>query len=127
MYQTEHQKQILEFFKKHPTDVYTAQTLIQEFHSHMDKATIYRKLHILEENKIVRKSYNISKRSYEYQLAQDCENHLHLVCKSCGKIIHLKCEQASSFLSHLSCNHGFTIDQGSTMIFGVCERCKSHA
>ena len=127
MYQTNHQKLILEFFENHKAEAFTAQALIEQFQDQINKATVYRKLHLLEENKLVRKSYNIAKKSYEYQYAQDCENHLHLVCKQCGKIVHLKCEEMSSFVSHLSNHHGFLIDQASTMIFGVCEGCKSHA
>ncbi|MDE6660496.1 MAG: transcriptional repressor [Anaeroplasmataceae bacterium] len=127
MYQTNHQKIILDFFKSHQDQAFTAQALIDRFQGQINKATIYRKLHLLEENKMVRKSYNDMKKSYEYQYALDCENHLHLICKECGKIIHLKCDQTSSFVSHLSNQHGFLIDQRSTMIFGVCEGCKSHA
>lgn len=127
MYKTLHQNQIVEFFKEHPDDVFTASDLIEKFQEQMNKATIYRKLHLLEENKMVRKCYNLSKQSYEYQLAQDCENHLHLVCKCCGKIIHLKCEKTNGFLAHLATDHGFMIDQESTMIFGICEGCRNHA
>ncbi|MDE6241707.1 MAG: transcriptional repressor [Anaeroplasmataceae bacterium] len=125
MYQTNHQRIILDFFKAHPEEAYTALALLDVFKSQINKATIYRKLHLLEENKIVRKAYNFTKKAYEYQYAQDCENHLHLVCKACGKIFHLKCEQTFDFITHLSNHHGFLMDQGSTMIFGVCEGCRN--
>ncbi|MDE7106016.1 MAG: transcriptional repressor [Anaeroplasmataceae bacterium] len=124
MYQTNHQRIILDFFKQHKDDSFTAHALLDVFQSQINKATIYRKLHMLEENKILRKSYNFNKKSYEYQYAEDCDNHLHLVCKLCGKIVHLRCEQTNSFVSHLSNHHGFLMDQGSTMIFGVCAGCK---
>lgn len=127
MYQTNHQKVILDFFKKHQEEAFTAYDLICRFQDEINKATVYRKLHQLEENKVIRKSYNLNKKSYEYQYAEDCDNHLHLICKFCGRVTHLKCEQTSSFVSHLSKHHGFLIDQGSTMIFGLCEECKAHA
>lgn len=124
MYQTNHQKRLYEYFKTHSNDSFTAKSLIQEFAGQMNKATIYRKLCSLEEEKIIHKSYNPSSKGYEYQYAKDCEQHLHLLCKHCGKIVHLECGEVAGFVEHLSLKHKFLIDQGETLLMGICEECR---
>ncbi|MDE7161805.1 MAG: transcriptional repressor, partial [Anaeroplasmataceae bacterium] len=101
--------------------------VLEEFRGQMNKATIYRKLNALEEQKILRKNYNMEKKCYEYQYCPECKNHLHLICKSCGKILHLNCESAKTFVQHISLEHQFLLDQESTMILGICKECSSHA
>lgn len=123
MYQTNHTQLILDFFKNHTEQSIPSLKIIEEFKSKMDRATIYRQLKSLTEQKIIRKSYNIQKKCYEYQYGQDCDNHLHLVCKSCGKIVHLTCASTKEFVNHISSEHQFFMDQGSTMIFGLCKEC----
>ena len=79
------------------------------------------------ENKIIRKNYNPIKKCFEYQFSSDCENHLHLICKQCGKITHLVCEETNGFIAHISLQHAFEVDKLSTTIFGLCQECKTYA
>ena len=127
MYQTNHHKKILTLFQANPEQPYTAMALVSIFKDSINKATIYRKLKNLEEHKIIRKSYNPKKNCYEYQYSLDCENHLHLVCKACGRITHLTCEEAKSFVYHIFQNHDFDIDKSSTILFGICKECRKYA
>lgn len=126
MYQTNHQKEILALFEKNPQQGYTAMAIVEQFRDTINKATIYRKLKNLEENKMIRKSFNPSKNSYEYQYSTNCENHLHLVCKECGKIIHLTCSEANEFVTHIALQHAFEIDACSTTLVGLCKECKAY-
>ncbi len=127
MYQTNHHKEILTLFQQNPEYPFTAKALILAFKNSINKATIYRNLKSLEEHKLIRKSYNPNKKCYEYQCSVDCENHLHLVCKTCGKITHLTCTTSSNFIQHILKEHMFLIDQGNTILFGLCKECAPHA
>lgn len=127
MYQTDYSEQLLDFFKKHSDQSIPSLKVLEEFQSKMNRATVYRKLNSLVEQKLVRKSYNLEKKCYEYQYGNDCDNHLHLICKSCGKLIHLNCESAKEFVKHICKEHDFVMDQGSTMIFGLCKECSTYA
>ena len=103
MYQTNHQREILSLFKNHPEQGYTGVEIVHLFKETINKATIYRKL------------------------SSDCENHLHLICKQCGKITHLVCEETNGFIAHISLQHAFEVDKLSTTIFGLCQECKTYA
>ncbi|MDE7264381.1 MAG: transcriptional repressor [Anaeroplasmataceae bacterium] len=127
MYQTSHQKKLFQYFKSHPTASFSAKSLIEEFKGQINKATIYRKLLCLEEEKLIHKSYNPKSKGYEYQYAKDCDHHFHLLCKHCGKIMHLKCDEVNGFIEHLFLKHSFLIDQGETLLMGLCEECKKYA
>ena len=71
MYQTNHQREILSLFKNHPEQGYTGVEIVHLFKETINKATIYRKLKNLEENKIIRKNYNPIKKCFEYQFSSD--------------------------------------------------------
>ncbi|MDE5565465.1 MAG: transcriptional repressor [Anaeroplasmataceae bacterium] len=128
MYQTEHQKVIKEYFMNHPNQSFTAKAICEIFSSSIHKATIYRKLAVLEEEKVIRKIYQPKDMTYEYQyIGKDCSSHLHLLCSNCGKTIHLECSEANLFLNHLLKNHQFNVDQFQSVIFGICKECSAHA
>ena len=126
MVQTNYQM-ILDYFKKHTEQAIPSLELLEVFKGQMNKATLYRKLTSIEEGKFIRKNYNMDKKCYEYQYSADCCNHLHLLCKSCGKILHLKCTFAKEFVQHICTDHEFMLDEESTMILGICKECYSHA
>ncbi len=88
------------------------------------KATLYRFLDMLVLTKEIRKSFNASTGSFEYQIAVgDCSNHLHLKCKNCGRVVHLSCDDTREYIEHISIKHEFMIDQFESTIFGTCRKC----
>lgn len=50
-----------------------------------------------------------------------CEGQL--LCLRCGKAIVLDCSMWESFASHALRKHGFVIDQGHTILYGLCQEC----
>lgn len=124
MYKTEHKKMIVDLFEQNKNDVFSAQDIVDDFKDKMDKATVYRQLKSLSDEDYIRKIYNEEKKAYLYQYSKDCKNHLHLQCEKCGRIIHLSCGDADMFLSHIYKEHGFSVNQYSTTIYGICEDCK---
>lgn len=124
MYKTDHKRLLIDIFENNKAKSYSAVKLICDLDNVMNKATIYRQLKSLEEEKIIRKVYNNDLKMYEYQYADDCHNHFHLKCVKCGKITHLKCSEANSFVNHIYEAHGFSINQYSSDINGICKDCK---
>ena len=124
MYKTKSKEIIEEFFIVNKEKSYSGNELVDIFKDKVDKSTIYRRLSKLENNKTLRKTYNVNKNAYEYQYSNVCESHLHLSCCKCGKIIHLDCTIANDFLNHIAKSHDFNIDSFNSTIYGLCKECE---
>ena len=124
MYKTYSRNALSEFFKENKHNSYTSLDLIEIFKDSINKATIYRNLKYLEDNGFIHKTYDDKKQVYEYMYADDCDRHFHLKCIKCGKIIHLHCDDADEFISHIKNEHNFSISENITTIYGVCEECE---
>ena len=124
MYNTSNQQMLLDIFINNKEKTFTAIELIDLLKDKMNKATIYRQLIKLEESKDIIKFYNNLDDIYEYQLYQECKEHLHLKCVKCGKVVHLKCGETNAFLSHIKDYHGFNVDKMKTVIYGICKECQ---
>lgn len=123
MYNTEKKKLLIDLFENNKDKSYQANELISDFKTDMNKATIYRQLQKLEDAKVIRKVYNEKTKTYEYQYANNCSNHLHLKCIKCGNLIHLSCQEADLFINHILNIHGFSVNQFSSSINGICKEC----
>lgn len=123
MYNTEHKKKLIQLFEENQQEVYSAPALVRLFAGSMNKATVYRQLKAMEEKNLIRRTFNEEENTYEYQYALNCRNHLHLKCMNCGKIIHLQCTEASAFIAHITEAHGFSVNQYSSTIQGICREC----
>lgn len=89
--------------------------------------TVYRNLDkMLQEGILLHYKYTDQNCSmYQYaEKAENCENHLHLKCKKCGKVIHLECSFMEEISRHLMEHHGFQIDCKESAITGICEACR---
>ncbi len=124
MYATDHQKRLLNFFSENKDASFSATELVGIFKNEMNKATIYRKLKSMVDNKLIKKIFNPLKQNMEYQYLCQC-SHLHLICQSCKKIIHLDCVKAHEFISHIFLAHQFSINQINTSIYGLCKECQN--
>lgn len=125
-YKTKQRESVLEIFKTHPEYSYSAKEISKLLDDSVSKATLYRTLDKLEEEKILRKYFNELTSNYEYQFAnkeESCSSHLHLKCTQCGKLIHLHCSESNSLVSHIGKVHNFFINQENTIIYGICSDC----
>ena len=123
MYNTEQKKLIIDFFSNNKEKSFTANELIYYFDGKINKATIYRRLISLENDGIISKSFNELNGVYEYRYQEDCKNHMHLICKKCRKLEHLKCNDVNNFIGHILKSHHFNIDL-STTLYGLCKECE---
>ncbi len=72
--------------------------------------------------------------TYVYQYvsnAEDCSHHFHLQCSACGRIAHLQCGCSEEIRRQLLTAHGFAVDSGRSVLYGLCADCvgevKCHA
>ena len=90
------------------------------------KSTIYRIVSSLVCEGEIRRIFDTDTRkvTYQYLGGGKCSEHLHLKCKSCGKLIHLDEETSCALEEKIFKTRGFEIDVGAT-IFGKCKACIS--
>ncbi len=130
-YSTKQRAIILEFLKESSSHV-TASDIIshlKEQNIKIGTATVYRTLEKLVSDGTVKKMV-IDERSgacYQYMKSAHCDNHFHLKCLSCGKLIHLGCDFLGKMEAHILKEHGFTVSSGKTVIYGYCQECQTKA
>lgn len=128
-YRTKYKDLILEYMKDnqdhkiYAQDVYKA--LIKKG-LNVNLVTVYRNLDKLSQSGIIQKHILSQEDSACYQYAQNqkCNDHLHLICKECGKIYHLDCSLMDTIRSHLLEEHGFMIDCKDSTLVGICKECR---
>ena len=130
-YKTPGRQRLLEFLENHPDRQFTADELCDELDSVTDgenktrKSTLYRHLSELCEDGTVRKYRSDTQSAYVYQYVGrgDCARHFHLKCVTCGDLVHLECTVSEELLSHISAHHGFEVDSGRSILYGLCRAC----
>lgn len=90
------------------------------------KTTVYRYLDKLVSQGIVRKYFIEEGKSACYQYMDNdsvCNEHFHLKCTGCGKLIHLECRYMGALDSHIREHHAFAVDHSKTVLYGKCIDC----
>ena len=122
---------ILEYLKNSNDHTVTAADVdeyLKKHDSEVNITTIYRYLDKLAKDGTVIK-YVAEKgcqAAYQYvEPGRGCEQHLHLKCVKCGKIIHLECHFMEEISHHIEESHGFTLQCKNSILYGVCKECKA--
>ena len=133
-YHTKNYDELLAFLKTAPGKHLTAQEICAHF-SRREKpigmTTVYRQLERLVEQGLVQK-YNLENGQsacYEYTGADGAArdaNCFHCKCESCGRLIHIECEEINRLESHILQEHNFVVDNARTVFYGLCESCKAN-
>jgi Fur family ferric uptake transcriptional regulator len=84
--------------------------------------TVYRTLELLEELGLVSHTH-LSHGSPTYHAAGQ-NQHVHLVCRSCGSITEVDPSVMRPVTDQLRQEQGFRVDVGHVSLFGVCGNCK---
>ena len=121
-YNTKQRSAVLGFYEKHSGEQYTIDELITGLgDSAPGKSTVYRLVGRLEEEGALRRftREGTSKAVYQLAGAKCCSEHLHIKCLDCGLLIHLDHDAQDE----LTKSTGFVIDDGLSMLYGVCADC----
>ncbi len=129
IYKTEGRERLVQFLLQHPDRQFTAEELCAELNGSAEKgkSSVYRQLSALCREDAVRRFSSQERGCNVYQYVateRDCRNHFHAKCRLCGVIEHLACGDSSEFAEHLMDAHGFSIDCGQSVLYGVCRRCR---
>jgi Fur family transcriptional regulator, ferric uptake regulator len=85
-------------------------------------STVYRTLDLLEELALITHTH-LGHGAPTYHVADD-EGHVHLVCRSCGKVAEVSPDVVSATVDRLAEEHGFAADVHHFAVFGRCAHCK---
>lgn len=97
--------------------------------ANIGQSTVYRQLERLVDEGVINK-YIIDGNSpacFEYvgeEGADDTHICFHCKCESCGKLIHLHCDEVEELQKHLYKKHKFRMDSRRTVFYGLCEACE---
>ena len=128
-YNTKQKEKLLDYLinnKDKHTNVQEISAYLSADGSSVGTATIYRQLDKLVESGVVRK-YNFDGKTgacYQYiDEHEHCNEHFHLKCTVCGKLIHLECDHLAGVNEHIRSHHGFIVDPSQTVFYGICAEC----
>ncbi|MBR2812578.1 MAG: transcriptional repressor, partial [Solobacterium sp.] len=116
--------------QSHPDRHITAREAHEQFLNDGVKiglATVYRQMEKLVDQGVLIK-YAVDEHSpacFVYSGHGRREECYHLKCTSCGRLIHLHCEEVSRLQEHILAEHGFTIDTARTVFYGLCASCRT--
>jgi len=94
---------------------------VQKTASGVNISTVYRTLELLEELGLVTHTH-LGHGAPTYHSAND-PDHLHLVCRDCGKVIEADFSAADDLVGRLAAQHGFDTDVKHFAIYGRCADC----
>jgi Fur family transcriptional regulator, ferric uptake regulator len=86
-------------------------------------STVYRTLELLEQLGLVTHTH-LGHGAPSYHLAEETE-HVHLVCRRCGRISQVGQSDVAPLVSALEEAHGFKTDVGHLTVFGLCADCQA--
>ena len=128
-YQTKGRQELIRFLSQNPDRQFTTEEICVAINGDGEKgkSTVYRLLSTLCKEDVVRRFRNEegSCNVYQYVGADcDCKLHFHEKCLDCGKLQHLDCHGTAEFARHLLAEHGFAVDCGQTVLYGLCADCR---
>lgn len=103
---------------------------VEDIYEHLKKcnkkislATVYRNIHALEEQGIIKKIYIADDNTSFYELSST-KQHYHLVCSRCGAIIDFDESLMESFEKIIERKNGFIIKDHRVVFYGLCSSCR---
>ena len=98
---------------------------VQQTAPSVNISTIYRTLELLEQLGLVTHTH-LGHGAPTYHLAAQAD-HVHLVCRDCGKVTEVGPEFVRELVTALDREHGFETDVGHLTVFGRCSGCREAA
>lgn len=84
--------------------------------------TIYRNLDKLMDGGILMKHKTAGDECCKYQYVKphgNCQEHIHMKCRKCGRIYHLECSFMEEISLHLKQDHNFTLECAGFYLSGT--------
>jgi Fur family transcriptional regulator, ferric uptake regulator len=90
--------------------------------STISRATVYRNLDLMVRCGLVRR-YQLGERRQRFEHLHQGQEHDHLVCARCGRMVEFKSAAIASMLSEIARAHGFEPSRHNLQIAGLCRDC----
>lgn len=129
-YNTKARKYILDFLKSRQDSTVSAADItehLEKMGAAVNQATVYRYLNRLSrENRLLKFTDSKTQKSVYRFVGADsgCDEHIHIKCVSCGKLMHLECDFMEDIKKHLSEEHGFLLQCDGSILYGLCGECR---
>lgn len=126
-YVTLQRKALFDILEQHRDEALSVQQLTALLGESVSRSAVYRNLSALEKQGLIKKtaSNDSKKLLYRYTGSSECKDHLHLQCFKCGKTYHLKMPATNALINDVMQNANFKVDSSSTVLYGVCEKCRN--
>lgn len=129
-YKTEGRQKLLQFLSQNPDRQFSVDELCRQLNGSAEKgrSSLYRRLDELCKSDTVKRFRSDERGCNLYQYTGDdcsCSTHFHEKCLRCGTLHHLDCDDSIQFAQHLLSMHGFAVDQGRSILYGVCAACRA--
>lgn len=128
-YQTRQQEAVEALFSARPESCMSADDvhhLLLEDGLDVGKTTVYRAItRLCQAGRVRRYAPHERGEAAHYQYNPCMESHLHIRCVECGALAHLHCNEVDAFSRHLTNHHGFILDEGQTILYGLCQNCQN--
>lgn len=124
-YNTETKESIISFLSKNEEKAFSAEEICQAvLVGGHGKSTVFRILSRLVDDGTIKRITDSKTRRVTYQHVSciHCKEHLHLMCRGCGALIHLDEETSNLVERSISKCGKFTLDSDA-LLYGVCENC----
>jgi Fur family ferric uptake transcriptional regulator len=99
------------------------QKRLRERGDHVGTATIYRTLDVLVRSGLVR-AHDFGEGFKRYEAMPQQEDHEHLICERCGRVIEFQNERLERMLPFIADEHAFQHHRHRVEIYGVCQECR---
>ncbi len=121
---------LLDYLALHPDRQFTADELCAVLNGSADrgKSSVYRHISALCRDGVLQKFRNEKADRNVYQYVGehcDCGSHFHEKCLRCGSLRHIDCDDSLAFARHLLTEHGFSVNCGQSILYGVCAACRA--
>ncbi len=126
-YTTKQRRALIEALERHRDENLSADQIIALLgNDAISKSAVYRNLSALEKNGCVKRiTVSGTKRIfYRYTGSPECREHLHMECFKCGKTFHMNIPSTNALIENVRRDSNFEVDSGTTVLHGVCEKCR---
>lgn len=89
----------------------------------VSRATLYNTIELLLDARLVVK-HQFGKNISTYEKAFACQEHDHLICTNCGKVIEFCDERVNDIQSEISRKNDFEVSYHSLYFYGICSECR---
>lgn len=130
-YSTKARVAVLNCFENLGDGTVSAAELISRLHKDgvsVNPATVYRCLNRLCAEKLLLKFTEEATQKAVYRFVGSgggCDEHIHIKCKLCGRVLHLDCGLMREIREHLATDHGFELCCDGSVLYGICDECGS--